>query len=192
MAYDAPNVDFSEGTLTIRRQKDKLDGQERLFKAVVGDNTVRLVECALLRPSSTRVTLLSNEGFGTGPKRPSIGDVTSLSIFTGNRIPIHRRSEDPDIDKMRSMWNMPFGCGFDAHLRHAVRFVYFSSGRYRYTIRVATYLPESMVDDIRAFLITSRRERSDFSGSHLVARDFLQLENYVSPNDTGIRFQIKL
>ncbi|EXL96649.1 hypothetical protein NOF04DRAFT_9321 [Fusarium oxysporum II5] len=129
MAYDAPNVDFSEGTLTIRRQKDKLDGQERLFKAVVGDNTVRLVECALLRPSSTRVTLLSNEGFGTGPKRPSIGDVTSLSIFTGNRIPIHRRSEDPDIDKMRSMWNMPFGCGFDAHLRHAVRFVYFSSGR---------------------------------------------------------------
>ncbi|EXM18952.1 hypothetical protein FoTM2_000088 [Fusarium oxysporum f. sp. vasinfectum] len=27
MAYDAPNVDFSEDTLTIRRQKDKLDGQ---------------------------------------------------------------------------------------------------------------------------------------------------------------------
>ncbi|KAJ9428031.1 hypothetical protein FOXG_17737 [Fusarium oxysporum f. sp. lycopersici 4287] len=213
MAYDAPNVDFSEGTLTIRRQKDKLDGQERLFKAVVGENTVRLIECALLRPSSTHITLLSNEGFGIGPKRPSIGDITSLSIFTGNRIPIHRRSEDPDIDKMASMWNMPLGCGFDAHLRYAVRFVYFSSGRClshngldvsmvkndgqftshsvswlikpicpssdRYTIRVAIYLPESMVDEIRAFLITGRRERSDFSGAHLVARDFLQLENYV-------------
>ncbi|KAJ4125928.1 hypothetical protein NW765_001703 [Fusarium oxysporum] len=226
MAYGAPNVDFSEGTLTVRRQKDKLDGQERLFKAVVGENTVRLVECALLRPSSTRVTLLSNEGFRIGPKRPSIGDITSLSILTGYRIPIHRRSEDPDIDKMASMWNMPLGCGFDAHLRYAVRFVYFSSGRClsqngldvpmvkndgqftshsvswlikpvcpgsdRYTIRAATYLPEFMVDEIRAFLITGQRERSDFSGSHLVARDFLHLENYVSPSDTGIRFQIKL
>src|SRR6478735_4400197 len=89
ITYDAPNVDFSEGTLTIRRQKDKVDGQERLFKAVVGENTVRLVDCALLRPSSTRVTLLSNEGFRIGPKRPSIGDITSLSILTGNRIPIH-------------------------------------------------------------------------------------------------------
>ncbi|KAK2687968.1 hypothetical protein QWA68_012608 [Fusarium oxysporum] len=127
---------------------------------------------------------------------------------------------------MASMWNMPLGCGFDAHLRYAVRFEYFSSGRClshngldvsmvrndgqftshsvswlikpvcpgsdRYTIRAATYLSESMVDEIRAFLITGRRERSDFSGSHLVARDFLQLENYVSPSDTGIRFQIKL
>ncbi|PNP79940.1 hypothetical protein FNYG_06637 [Fusarium nygamai] len=70
MAYDAPNVDFSEGMLTIRRQKDKLASQEQTFKAVVGENTVRLVEWALLRPSLTRVTLLTNEGYWIGPKHP--------------------------------------------------------------------------------------------------------------------------
>ncbi|KAH7180435.1 hypothetical protein DER46DRAFT_640581 [Fusarium sp. MPI-SDFR-AT-0072] len=35
---------FFEGMLTIRRQRDKLDRQERVFKTVVGENTARLVE----------------------------------------------------------------------------------------------------------------------------------------------------
>ncbi|KAF5541101.1 hypothetical protein FMEXI_8122 [Fusarium mexicanum] len=90
MAYDAPNVNFSEGMLTIRRQMGKLDKQEQTFNAVVGQNTVRLVELALLRPSSIRATLLTDDGFGIGPKRPSVGDITSTILFIGTRIPVHR------------------------------------------------------------------------------------------------------
>ncbi|KAF5609112.1 uncharacterized protein FSUBG_4267 [Fusarium subglutinans] len=77
MAYDAPNVDFSEGMLTIQRQMGKLDNQEQTFKEVVGQNTVRMVERALLRPSSIPVMFLTDEGFGIGPKRLSVPDTTS-------------------------------------------------------------------------------------------------------------------
>ncbi|KAI1061246.1 hypothetical protein LB506_011733 [Fusarium annulatum] len=88
MAYDAPNVDFFEGALTIQRQKEKLKRQEQTFRAVVRENTVRLVEWTLLRPS-TLVTLLTDEGYGIGPKPPSIDDITSMSLFIGARIPVH-------------------------------------------------------------------------------------------------------
>ncbi|CVK84023.1 hypothetical protein FPRO06_00262 [Fusarium proliferatum] len=128
MAYDAPNVDFFEGALTIQRQKEKLKRQEQTFRAVVRENTVRLVEWTLLRPS-TLVTLLTDEGYGIGPKPPSIDDITSMSLFIGARIPVHRGSEDLDTVKMASMWKMSFGSGFNADLRHAVRFVHYSSGK---------------------------------------------------------------
>ncbi|KAF5646560.1 allantoate and ureidosuccinate permease [Fusarium sp. NRRL 25303] len=128
MAYDAPNVEFFEGALTIQRQKEKLNRQEQTFRAVVGENTVRLIEWTLLRPF-TLVTLLTDEGFGIEPKDPSIDDITSMSLFIGARIPVHRISEDLDTVKMATMWKMSFGSGFGADLRHAVRFVHYSSGK---------------------------------------------------------------
>lgn len=129
MAYDAPNVDFFEGMLAIQRQRDKLDRQEQTFKAAVGENTFQMVEWALLRPSSTLVALLTDEGYGIGPKRPSIDDITSTFIFIWTRIPVHRRSEGPNIFRVAPRWEMSLGHGVDAGLRHAVKFVHFSSGK---------------------------------------------------------------
>ncbi|KAF5598161.1 hypothetical protein FPANT_3925 [Fusarium pseudoanthophilum] len=227
MAYDAPNVEFSEGMLTLRRQKDKLNSQERTFKLVVGENTVRLAEWALLRPSSTLVTLLTNEGYGIGPKGLVIGGIASMPLFIGTHIPIHRESEDLDTAKMASMWEMSFGGGFEADLKHAVRFVHFSSkkcmshngadvstvrndgqftshsvswfikpvcpGSDRYTIRAARNLGSARnLRLFRSMILIDLLDASDVSGSHLVARDFLKLESYVSSSDSGAKFQIKV
>ncbi|RBA12512.1 hypothetical protein FPRO05_03962 [Fusarium proliferatum] len=224
MAYDAPNVDFFEGALTIQRQKEKLNRQEQTFRAVVGENTVRLVEWTLLRPS-TLVTLLTDEGYGIGPKPPSIDDITSMSLFIGARIPVHRRSEDLDTVKMASMWKMSFGSGFNADLRHAVRFVHYSSGKCmshdragvstvkndgqftshsvswfirpvcrgsdRYTIRAARNM-STFASDFGLSPLWRLPKRSDVRRSYLVARNMLQLEDYISSTDTGARFQIKV
>lgn len=57
MACDVPNVDFDEGKLTIRRQKDKHHRQGRVLKCTAGEKTVRLVESVLAE--SARVTLAS-------------------------------------------------------------------------------------------------------------------------------------
>ncbi|EWG36070.1 hypothetical protein FVEG_14611 [Fusarium verticillioides 7600] len=227
MAYDAPNVDFSEGMLTIRRQKDKLDRQDQFFKVVVGENTVRLVECALSSPSSTHVTLLSDEGFAIGHKLPSNGDISSLSIWPGQLIPIHRKSNDPVGDKIASRWDMQLGCGDEAGLGHAVIFAHFSSercmlhhmpfvsmvernlkdrnyiawlikpvcpGSDRYTIRAPEYQPESPspINELLTWTRRGWRPRFDCSGSHLAAKEFLQMERNVSIGDTGTSFQIKL
>ncbi|CZR33125.1 uncharacterized protein FPRO_01859 [Fusarium proliferatum ET1] len=224
MAYDAPNVDFFEGALTIQRQKEKLKRQEQTFRAVVGENTVRLVEWTLLRPS-TLVTLLTDEGYGIGPKPASIDDITSMSLFIGARIPVHRGSEDLDTVKMASMWKMSFGSGFNADLRHAGRFVHYSSGKCmshdragvstvkndgqftsrsvswfirpvcrgsdRYTIRAARNM-STFASDFGLSPLWRLPKRSDVRRSYLVARNMLQLEDYISSTDTGARFQIKV
>ncbi|KAF5628831.1 hypothetical protein F52700_7924 [Fusarium sp. NRRL 52700] len=175
MAYDAPNVGFSEGMLTIRRQKDKLDRQEQIFKAVVGENTASLVECAVLSPSSTHVRLLSNEGFEIGHKLPSSGDSSSLSKWPEKLIPIHRKSNDPVGDKMASTWVMQLGCGNGADLKHAVVFMHLSSKLYRYTIRAPKYQAESGIGQLIVWQLR-KRPRFDCSESLLVAREFLQME----------------
>jgi hypothetical protein len=129
MAYDAPNVDFFEGMLTIRRQKDKLDSQEQTFKSVVGQNTIRLVELALPGLSSTPVRLLSHEGLWMGANLLSgFGGRSSFVGFRSNCVALNGSLEYPDIDRMLSKWEMRFDFGSDAGIRHAVRFV--CSGKY--------------------------------------------------------------
>jgi len=216
MAYDAPNVAFSEGTLTIRRQKDKLDRQDQTFKAVVGENTVRLVELALSRPSSTIITLLTDEGFGI----PSLNDLTSQRLFIKGYIPTHRTSEDQHVIQELYMWEIHVGRLFDAGLRsHVVRFVHNRFRGYmshdgpkvstvkncrQFTSISVSWLimpvcPGSNRYTIRTpgrpnpfRFLSPYQDGSDFFGSHLVARDFLKLEKHVSSSDSGTKFQIKV
>ncbi|KAF5647670.1 uncharacterized protein FTJAE_1727 [Fusarium tjaetaba] len=213
MAYDAPNVDFSEGMLTIRRQKDKLDRQEQTFKAVVGENTVRLVNSALSEYFPTNVSLLTHEGLWMGPRL--IGPIfVSWSYGSeSNRIALHGRSGDTYRDRARSQWEIIFGqCmqhdGPNVFLvpndsqcpSHSILWFVkpVCPGSDRYTIRAAQDMTGSSgpfrgsrwqpdLGILRPFIF-----RSGFLGSHLVARDVLKLEDYVSPSDTGREFQIKV
>ncbi|KAI1061247.1 hypothetical protein LB506_011734 [Fusarium annulatum] len=116
---------------------------------------------------------------------------------------------------MASMWKMSFGSGFNADLRHAVRFVHYSSGkcmshdragvstvkddgnlpailfRDRYTIRAARNM-STFASDFGLSPIWRLPKGSDVRRSYLVARNMLQLEDYVSSTKTGARFQIKV
>ncbi|KAJ3537925.1 hypothetical protein NM208_g6121 [Fusarium decemcellulare] len=121
MAYDAPNVDFYEGKLTIQRQKDKLEKQERVFRSIVGENTIKLAE-SLLVGRRVLVSFLSDEGFRIG--RPSTMMQFALSGIAMRRLVVDRSSQTAEYQSTEWWVMLDYRTqeDVDVNSSHAIKF----------------------------------------------------------------------